>query len=154
MGYTHYFYKKDRSVDFTKSEIEEFVDIVSKIIEHSDVYIKGPNGEGEPILHKTYGVSFNGSADDEEDYETFEISNDKSGFSGFCKTARLPYNEVVVASIIAAKKVFGDKINVGSNAYDFRDVEDGIFLYERAMSPKKSKKDIKKYLKEIEIDYE
>jgi hypothetical protein len=49
--------------------------------------------------------------------------------SNFCKTARKPYDIAVTASLILAKKIFGDIIKVSSDG-NWSDWESGQLLYE------------------------
>jgi len=134
MGYTHYFYSEDRKQKFTDDEFNSFASDVQKIIDRADVKIKSPSGEGKPIVTKDE-VGFNGSREDHQNHESFWIDKDGIDNWGFCKTNRKPYDVVVVASIIAAKKAFGDKIKAGSDASHRGEVIDGIELYESACGP-------------------
>jgi len=145
MGYTQYFFKIDDSIDFTKSEILEFGKNVKKIIQKSGIKIKGPDGLGEPIINEKE-VSFNGDASKSEDYETFSVSNDTWGV---CKTNRKAYDKVVVASIIAAKKVFKNKIKVGSDAHNINDVNEGIKLFIEAIDDDNVNINVDEYLKDL-----
>ena len=131
MGYTHYFYSNDRNQEFTDQEFLSFASDVQKIISRADVKICGPDGTGEPIV-TAEEVSFNGSEKDNQDYETFNINKNGKDNWGFCKTRHMPYDVVIVASIIAAKKAFGDKIKAGSDAHEAYILSEGIELYESA----------------------
>lgn len=95
MGYTNYWNLEKTT--FPK----EFLEDVKKIIDASIVDIVGWDGkEGTTPIITEEEVSFNGLAP--EDYESFYLGSE-GGF-GFCKTARLPYDEVVKAILIVAEK--------------------------------------------------
>jgi hypothetical protein len=131
MGYTQYFYSENRNQEFTDEEFYSFASDVQKIINRADVKIAGPDGTGKPIV-TAEEVAFNGSEEDRGDFEVFEINKNGIDNWGFCKTGHRPYDVVVVASIIAAKKAFGDKIKVGSDAQDEYMLSEGIELYKNA----------------------
>lgn len=144
MGYTHYFFKKDfdNNIKFTKEEIAEFSKDIQKILDHTSVNIKGPQGNGKPIIKEDV-VAFNGAYD--ESYESFVITVDDQHF-GFCKTARKPYDVVVIASIIALKKAVGDKIEAGSDGNTRGSFEKGIELFKEAVGDESAIKAFEKDL--------
>lgn len=118
MGYTHYF-------KFTKFITKEQMEEVAKNVK--DVFgtfpmvtkrLKGPYGEGKPIITGKYGISFNGDAERNEAYETFAVNAEDLGFH-FCKTARRPYDLAVCLCLIILKDNFGDS---------FKFCSDGVFL--------------------------
>jgi hypothetical protein len=71
-------------------------------------------------------IVFNGVGADS--HESFYVSADGVDFN-FCKTAQKPYDIAVTASLIHAKKVFGDKIKISSDG-DWSDWDGGKLLYE------------------------
>ena len=71
-------------------------------------------------------MSFNGVGDGA--HETFYIEL-PSHDDGFCKTAEKPYDMVVTASLILAKKIFGADISIKSDG-KWTDWESGQLLYE------------------------
>jgi hypothetical protein len=84
---------------------------------------------GIDIADEEYGddkIVFNGVGADA--HETFFVSADGVDFN-FCKTAQKPYDIAVTASLIHAKKVFGDNIKISSDG-DWSDWESGQLLYE------------------------
>ncbi len=101
MGYTHYWKKRGTS---TPLAFEEFIFEAEKIFAVSDVAI-ATSIRGEERL------DFNGMPPD--DYEDFVLKN-ASG-DNFCKTQFRPYDEVVCAVLILAKKHFGSAITISSD---------------------------------------
>lgn len=94
MGYTNYW-------DLEKTKFPtEFLEDVKKIINASIVDIVGWDGEegSEPTITENE-ISLNGLVP--EDYESFVLGGER-GFN-FCKTARMPYDEVVKAVLILAE---------------------------------------------------
>ncbi|MDQ0925603.1 hypothetical protein QF038_004111 [Pseudarthrobacter sp. W1I19] len=98
MGYTHYFPGLRATPDVLAD--------AAKIIAASAVTICGPNGQGLPVLTEADGIKLNGSRAAGQAYETFSLRGSKSpkymGMAASCKTANLPYDEVVTAILIAA----------------------------------------------------
>lgn len=95
MGYTHYF--ADLVTD------EAFAKDVAAVVEAAEAHgirICGPMGDGEPFVGAD-AISLNGDAEEGLDHETFYLPAEPDGFN-FCKTARKPYDAVVVATLIRA----------------------------------------------------
>jgi hypothetical protein len=118
MGYTHYWditKISQHSARFTKA-----VGDMAKVIRNSPVPLAGPLGTGKPKLAKTY-VSFNGATPN--DYESFLFPDQ----DGFCKTAKEPYDVVVIACLAIAKDVFGEEIRVRSDGGG-EDWDEGVRL--------------------------
>ena len=123
MGYTHYwnFNEKPSQEKFT-----QFIEGVKQIVataEEAGIAI------GEQVYESGY-FSFNGVADGA--HESFYIElpvGDERYDDGFCKTGEKPYDTAVTASLILAKKIFGDNIKVSSDG-DWTDWESGQLLYE------------------------
>jgi len=73
------------------------------------------------LLHGTVisvnEVAFNGV--DEDAHESFIFSRrpNDADFTSCCKTARKPYDDVVTAILLAAKKHFRDDIEITSDGY-------------------------------------
>lgn len=133
MGYTHYW---TQTRDFTPEQMGDIAASVRKIIEtaekqtvpHTDysgypkppvttehaIVICGGDGTGKPELTKEK-ISLNGQGPD-LDHETFYFeatrrkedyqTEDQRGWS-FCKTARKPYDVVVVACLIFLAADYG-----------------------------------------------
>jgi hypothetical protein len=120
MGYTHYFHTKDaqdnvRSLDQTLWE-QTYVPLVRQIFRIVQARgISLADGEGaaksKPIVDHA-AVNFNGK--EPEHYETLFLPQSGTEFS-FCKTNRRPYDEAVVAVLLAAQQVFGEAFHFGSD---------------------------------------
>jgi hypothetical protein len=95
MGYTHYFTGLRTDATFSKC-IQDIIDVAQ---EHG-IRVRDGWGDGEAIVTNTR-VALNGDTDNGLDHETFSISDGSDGFN-FCKTARKPYDSVVVAILILA----------------------------------------------------
>ena len=119
MGYTHYWVLTEKP---SWVEFNEFVEGVKQIVETA-------KDAGIAIADEEYGddkIVFNGVGADS--HESFYVSADGVDFN-FCKTAQKPYDIAVTASLIHAKKVFGDKIKISSDG-DWSDWQGGKLLYE------------------------
>ena len=119
MGYTHYWNFIEEP---SKEKFVEFVEGVKQIVATAQE-------AGIDIADEEYGddkIVFNGVGADA--HETFFVSADGVDFN-FCKTAQKPYDIAVTASLIHAKKVFGDNIKISSDG-DWSDWEGGQLLYE------------------------
>lgn len=99
MGYTHY-WKQHR--DFTDEEWADICAFANEVIHKSGVAIAGWDGFGFPeITGET--IDLNGT--DEESLENFSLDRKVIDYSTiFCKTARKPYDVVVVAILIYVSK--------------------------------------------------
>jgi hypothetical protein len=126
VGYTHYWELTKISKHSTRhtAVIRDMV----KIVKNSPVPLAGGDGTGKPGVSKTE-IVFNGKAPD-EDHETFWFPGE-DGFN-FCKTARKPYDIVVVACLAAAKDVYGSEIKVSSDG-DAAEWADGVALASRVL---------------------
>jgi hypothetical protein len=125
MGYTHYW---TITKELTPAQFKEWTEGVKAIVETAiEAGISLGNGLGfdAPNIDETL-VAFNGVG--EGGHETFGIKLDDLGFD-FCKTAQKPYDAVVTASLIHAKKIFGDAIEIKSDG-DWDDWDSGKVLYE------------------------
>jgi hypothetical protein len=123
VGYTHYWYvDKDADRGLMVEAGREMAEVVAA------ASVPLGNWEGEPgtlpeIDLETGKVWFNGIGDDAN--ETFawppdldhipESHTDRSRSFNFCKTARMPYDHVVVACLLAAQRVMGDQIEILSD---------------------------------------
>jgi len=147
MGYTHY-WRVRRDTDASK--LAEVRDDVGLLLANSPVPLG--DGHGRPGTEPKVidgRVFFNGiddSANVGEDlaHETFswppDLTADGWTFD-FCKTARKPYDAVVAASLIRAKKILGADIEVSSDGSEtefldgpgdyYGEVESARHLYER-----------------------
>ena len=89
MGYTHY-WKLGR--DLTDDEVRRIAEFVPVLAGHAAA--AGVPTHWEVNGHDDYFFSLNGIGDD--GHETFGLSKKATDFA-FCKTARKPYDSVVVA---------------------------------------------------------
>ena len=121
MGHTHY-HKFVRTPD--AATFAAFAKDARKIIEATDIPLADLLGEeGQPEITSNR-VSFNGLGEDS--YESFFMDSSETGFS-FCKTNKKPYDEVVVAVLIAAKHHFGDNLELSTDA-SAEEAADGLRL--------------------------
>lgn len=96
MGYTHYFETASHIKD---EDWNDFCEICKKILQIADIPLAREfNLPLEPPVITDKLVRFNGI--DEDGHETFYIERSYAGF-GFCKTARKPYDKVVVTCLMA-----------------------------------------------------
>ena len=125
MGYTHYWTIKQ---EITPAQFKEWTEGVKVIVETAiEAGIPLGNGLGfdAPNIDETL-VALNGVG--AGGHETFGIRLGDEGFD-FCKTAEKPYDAVVTASLIHAKKIFGDAIEIKSDG-NWDDWDSGKVLYE------------------------
>jgi hypothetical protein len=102
VGYTHYWDHKG----FTPEQWDKLVCAAGCIMDAAGpggmgVELAGWDSKGTPVL-SAKEISFNGAG--EEGYETFKLTPAASEFD-FCKTARRPYDAVVVAVLRAAAHI-------------------------------------------------
>jgi hypothetical protein len=119
MGYTHYFNFIEEP---SREKFIEFAEGVKQLVATAQE-------AGIEIGDEEYGddkIVFNGVG--ANSHETFFVSADGVDFN-FCKTAQKPYDTAVTASLILAKKIFGDNIKISSDG-DWSDWESGQLLYE------------------------
>lgn len=110
MGYTHYWIPKESTKeDFKKfsaackklyDSLPEKTDTAGGYSSDDPLEIRGGMGEGEPKFDPE-AVWFNGNEERDLDHETFLIERNDVNWA-FCKTARKPYDLLVVACLLAA----------------------------------------------------
>lgn len=125
MGYSHYYYQKR---DFTSVEWASIISAAQSAIDKAALkgirICDGLGKGGRPILG-TLAICLNGEEARKEAHETFNLSrfrppnpswraNDPEYFD-FCKTARKPYDFVVVRILAAAKRIAPDAIRISSD---------------------------------------
>ena len=130
MGYTHYF---EQLRPLTENEFSELVKVTKRIIKLANddgIEICDGNGNGEPIITDEL-IQLNGSSHNDNDHETFMIQRDKK-YGDFCKTARKPYDAVVVSILHYMKHCISDAYDISSDGddividcpiYDYREVK-------------------------------
>ena len=123
MGYTHYF-----SGLFCTQELVNFA---FDAILMSKTSIRGPLGDNLPELSTNPPrIALNGDVDKDECFESFTIPATEAG-DGYCKTGRLPYDEVVTAILIAAMVLNVTRAETICSDGDFEDWKEsgGIDLF-------------------------
>jgi len=112
-GYTHYW---EQSRDFLPEEWSTIVAAAKKIIRAAKgkgiTIVDGSGKAGSRPVLNSKEIWLNGEG--EEGHETFHLTQ-KKGEWDFCKTARKPYDAVVVSILAIAKKVGRDAIDVSSD---------------------------------------
>lgn len=125
MGYTHYWYRKER---LAISKFKAFrQDVLALYLELPDgLAIRGWDGTGAAEFTQE-SVRFNGNTATGESCETFHFPRIletqwhqkhpkyKSLYFQFCKTRREPYDLLVMATLICAKHHFGKAVLVSSD---------------------------------------
>lgn len=118
MGYTHYWKFKKLKGKVNEANYQKAIAKCQGVVRE---YAKAHGGISGYTAHckpgEYGGVNFNGSKDD--GHETFilrEHLNQNEAFN-FCKTARKPYDGLVVACLIILKKYLGDGIEIGSDGF-------------------------------------
>jgi hypothetical protein len=120
MGYTHYWKTKSGLVieDETFAKIVEGIKQISATAQEAGVEISED--------YETDELYINGVGQFE--HETFIFAKTLDEFN-FCKTAGKPYDMVVTASLIYAKKILGEVFIINSDG-NWNDWESGRLLYE------------------------
>lgn len=119
MGYTHYWTLEN---GIEQTDWNYFLVGARHIIDTAQ-------NSGIQIIDGSAGAAifFNGFG--AGSHETFQITSEDVGFN-FCKTAQKPYDTVVTACLIHAKKVFGGNIRVSSDG-NWSEWQSGVLLYEQ-----------------------
>ena len=100
MGYTHYW---DTNSKITDEQWEKSCNFVNKAIKTTSAEIVGGHAEvGTDPEVSVNRVVFNGVEDD--GHETFHIPRNNGEWE-FCKTARKPYDDLVIACLLAAMSI-------------------------------------------------
>lgn len=135
MGYAHYWRKTKDASPETWAKFTRFIESAINRVDGKSttsagnfysqpVKIGDGMGEGDKPTITADEVSFNGI--DELAHETFFIKRtEKDGFN-FCKTARKPYDVLVVACLVKAKGL--GIIDEWSSDGDMSDHEEGMML--------------------------
>jgi hypothetical protein len=119
MGYTHYWRFNEQPA---KEKFAEFVEGAKQLVataQEAGVEIGDEKYDWNLVVFNGVGAGAHESFF--FDYHDFDF--------GFCKTAQKPYDMVVTASLILAKKIFGDDITVTSDG-KWTEWESGQLLYE------------------------
>ena len=107
--------------------------------ENNPLTIKGADGTGEPLFCPYDGIIFNGDSSIDMDHETLcLIPFDTDNLNFFCKTARKPYDLLVKAVLISAKRHFGKNMTLDSDG-EISDWKETIQLYQDTLKRKVNK---------------
>jgi hypothetical protein len=124
MGYTHYW---RNSAGFTDEQWNEAIARAKSILNFTNIPVQWEcDTEAPPELSHEM-IRFNGV--DDEGHETFLVTPRQSG--EFCKTARKPYDEIVVAMLTMLSEV-NPEFTWSSDGND-EDHRAGINLYRNAL---------------------
>lgn len=133
MGYTHYWKTKGGiTLDYIK--FHEFQEGVKQIIEIAIDAGIDLDIDSSPADY----VSFNGI--NELGHETFVFEKTLEEFN-FCKTAGKPYDTVVTAVLIHAKRIFGKDITIASDG-NWNDWQGGRLLYESVFNTEPKQEEV------------
>ena len=116
MGYTHYWrIKKQYSMPVRAKEIIK--EILAEAYKAGIVQYEW-NDTKEPLVTDTV-VRFNGVGENGHETFYFDVTDTYRGSDGqhfaFCKTARKPYDEVVMKVLIVLKYFLGDSVIISSH---------------------------------------
>jgi hypothetical protein len=126
MGYTHYWEFKlgsdQKSYELAKKEIIEFITFT---IEKENYKLADGMGKKGTFPSLNTFISFNGV--EKDSHETFFLNNQIDSTFNFCKTARKPYDAVVIGCLLILKGYLKDDLRVSSDG-DIKDLSNGIEL--------------------------
>lgn len=112
MGYTHYWFQKHGVVE--ELAWRRLCSDVEKLVAASEIGLSATlNGSAPPIIDAEQ-IVFNGSPEF-EGYEDFEMHRVPKDEFNFCKTAGMPYDEVVCAVLAVAAEHAPSAIRVQSD---------------------------------------
>lgn len=138
MGYTHYYSAAGN--DGLKAPhgwnnkngiaLNAAIQDMAKVIQSTEDILADLNGGGKPHIDRdTAGIvrviSFNGKGD--LSHEAFTIGDSWNGNWECCKTARKPYDKVVVACLCILGHHLGDAVRISSDG-DASDWKEGLQL--------------------------
>lgn len=152
MGYTHYWKLGEKP---SKQDFEKLSEVCKKLHDNlpetttsagggyslEPLTIKDGMGEGKPTFSDSM-IDFNGDAELRLDHETFRLTPFETGFD-FCKTARKPYDLLVVACLIAGSQTLKEFSFSSDGFTDYKgkkdcdDLQQGIDFYNEVIKPKK-----------------
>jgi hypothetical protein len=148
MGYTHYWTFKSIKRGATKHTNANYAKAIAacqRIVRTynlgrvDETRLAGVTAHTEPGSYA--GVTFNGTGDlSHEPFILRDYFNHNSA-SNFCKTARKPYNVVVVACLVVLKHFLKDQVTVSSDG-NAQDWHDGLLLAQKILKNKTLKNPI------------
>ena len=128
MGYTHYWSFKSKDIDYRQharavseiqillSRLPEFSETAGGHYNNEPIGLRSPDGTGKPIL-TLEEIKFNGDGRKNLDHESFWIDFNNLELSGFCKTARKPYDLAVCLCLLCLSQNI-DGFKIGSDGDD------------------------------------
>jgi len=126
MGYTHYF---SQTRSFTDDEWNNIIETVNTIIKYCDnehgIKVQVCYDDSAPAELTDEYILFNGVEDD--GHESFHITKDTMEDFNFCKTARKPYDLVVVLSLLAIEKIAPNALEIRSDGGWEEDTEEACY---------------------------
>jgi hypothetical protein len=140
MGYTHYWTCEKKGDEKVYQRAIKLCRKVAWTYNQEATGAERLSGYAAHCKPGTYGgLKVNGKQDmAHEDFCLREHWSENAGFN-FCKTARKPYDVVVVACLAILKYYMGDSIKVDSDG-DLAELQDGIRLAEKITGRKVGKK--------------
>ena len=123
MGYTHYWRLNDGK-KINSKKLKQAIGVMGKIVKDQDKILASWDGIGKPIVTEKE-INFNGKKD--FSHENFRIFMNWDGDFDFCKTARKPYDIVVVACLSVLKYYLGDSVRVSSDG-EGEELKEGLEL--------------------------
>lgn len=125
MGYSHYFTQVESTEGDDRNYLKFAIDAMIIILTAEN---RGANLNWHVDENS---VKINGIG--EGAHEDFYFTREANLNFNFCKTAFKPYDEVVTACLIALKKAYGDKVDIGSDGEWESDWVAGRALYQMAV---------------------
>ena len=125
MGYTHYFTQVQSTEGDDRSYLKFAIDAMLIILTAEQRGIN-LNWHVDENAVKINGVG-------EDSHEDFYFTREANLSFNFCKTARKPYDDVITACLIALKKAYGEKVDIGSDGTWESDWVAGRHLYQMAV---------------------
>ncbi len=141
MGYTHYWTREGDFTDEEWKDVRRDVRMICATAKVGGIVLRDGMGEGdEPVWqgaeHGGEELLLNGDGMEGLDHETFWLSQkaprEGEGHLPFCKTARKPYDAVVVAILCYLETVWSGRCRASSDG-DEDEWKDGLALARRAL---------------------
>jgi hypothetical protein len=123
MGYTHYW----DNPGFTEDQWDVVRDHTKKILAASTIKVQYEDDDKRPPVRSTELIRFNGVED--KGHETFYLERVPRRTFGFCKTARKPYDEIVVAMLTMLVSVVPEFS--WSSDGEFPEFAEGLALWDK-----------------------
>jgi hypothetical protein len=125
MGYTHYFTQVETTegddLSFLKFAIDATIIILTA--EKRGMNLNWHVNDKEVVIN---GIG-------EDSHETFVFTREANLEFNFCKTDEKPYDQVITACLIALKRAYGEKVDIGSDGRWDSEWVEGRALYQMAV---------------------